>query len=158
MLNFMLMKVYFALRRQIVYRATSKLMHLHVTLNIPCLWCSQYVRSIIGEFRFPGGLLVTLFKFQMTQYRSIPLSCSGSSSCNCLPSRLPPWRRVFFFIKLKIYTLYETPCFIAAYTTARHLALSWYRSINFMLSIIFCKIHFNIILQISIDISSNLSP
>jgi hypothetical protein len=150
-------------------QATSKLVHLHVALSIACLWCSEYVSSIIGEIRFAGGLLITLFNIQMTQYWSIPLSCSGSSSCNCLPAMfhhdclheeefLSIGSEFLIKLKKKFTTLYETPRFITAYTTARHLVLSWYWSIHFVPPIIFYKIHFNIILQIRIGISSNLSP
>ena len=86
-------------------------------------------------------VLIFLFKIQMTQHWLLPLSCSGSWSCNCLPALFHHdcLHKGVFIHTLKIprhvqkfTTIYETPRFITAYTTARHLILSWLWSVHFM--------------------------
>jgi hypothetical protein len=53
----------------------------------------------------------------------------------------------------KFPKFYGTRRFITAFTTARHLSLSWARSIQSVLSTHFSKIHFNIILQLTLALN-----
>ena len=69
-----------------------------------------------------------------------------------LPSYLTPWSRVLFekltgsHLVGKFHAFYGTPRIINAFTTVRHLSLSWARSIQSMPPSHFLKIHLNIIL------------
>ena len=53
----------------------------------------------------------------------------------------------------KLPTFYGIGSFFAAYTTARHVSLSWARSIQSMPPSHFSKVHFNIILSSTLDFS-----
>ena len=65
---------------------------------------------------------------------------------------LTPWNRVLlekitgFKLVKKLPTFYGNRRFITAFTSARHLSLSWARSIQTMPPFHFLKIHLNIIL------------
>ena len=58
----------------------------------------------------------------------------------------------------KFPTFYGTRRFITAFTTARHLSLSWVRSIQWVPPSHFANIHFNIIIPSTSGSSMHLSP
>jgi hypothetical protein len=114
--------------------------YMKYSMSARLRWCMQHYRRNSLYWR----ALISLFKIQMTQYWSIPLSCSGSSSCNCLPALFHHdflhegeflYTDSEFLIKLKnLPHFMKPPRLITTYTTARHLILyrSW--SVHFMVS------------------------
>jgi len=77
---------------------------------------------------------------------------------------LIPWNKVLLekptgsLLVKKFPAFYRTQMFITAFTSARHLSLSWSRSIHSMPLSHFLKIHHNIILPLHLGLPSGLFP
>jgi hypothetical protein len=126
-------------------------------------WCMQHYWRNSLSWR----ALIFLFKIQMTQYWSIPLSCSGYSSSHCLPA-------LFHHDWLHGQFLFIGSEFLIAFQNLPHFMKQWsslprtqqpatwsYPDRDQSTScppILFYKTHIIIVLQISVGISSDLSP
>jgi hypothetical protein len=99
------------------------------------------------------------FPLNVSPFFSIP-SLSSPFSCSYLTtwSRVLPEKLTVPQLLKKFPAFYGTRKFITAFTTARHLSLSWPRSFQSVFSSHFSNIHFNIIFYVCLGLPGSLLP
>jgi len=93
-----------------------------------------------------------LHSFICSSFIDSDVSCVQKVPYTAVNNQLTPWSRVLFEkitdtqLVNKFSTFYGTQRFITAFITARHLSLSWARSIQRIAPSHLLNIHFNVIL------------